>query len=578
MVNAIYGGDMSISEFRKFVTEGVLPVDAPTRGKNDVNRMGNVFRHSGGIIGDGPAYAKYNSRSGPGFGRAKEVPMIGLEGEGVLNLNAMSKPGMPQIVDALNAGVKINGLNPSRPPHMNRKGDGPGIMPGMGASMAAFMRRTAEQVALAGLEVGYANMIARSGLSGTSIDYDGSAGALSSEQLSNAGFIISAGRRMGATQRDIITALMTAMQESSLINVNYGDDIHGVRNADGTLTSSLGLFQQQKWWGSAEDRMNPSKSAELFYRALFDVNNRENMPMWAAAQAVQRSAFPRAYARWEGLAKALVDGAKGAATVSKAADVEPGMTWPAIWNLVKAKAPEANMTSNYRKGATTRGYGNLSYHARGQAVDIVSPDMMRTYNKLIGLLPWNEAIYTPAGGRQMRNGQFYRETNPITMMDHIDHIHLAYDGSLANVRALSVDPSNSIEKRSDELRKAFEEWRESGLGFKNGGLIPGIGNTDSVNINAMPGEFMMNKAVTRRQVDLFKAVNNGEIDLVSTANAISKSVAGASRSVDNDGSVRYDINIEFSGPVNSNVDVEKVVHRVIRNTERKKTPSRRING
>lgn len=102
-----------------------------------------------------------------------------------------------------------------------------------------------------------------------------------------------------------------------------------------------------------------------------------------------------------------------------------GMPWKAIWGLVKARAPEAVMTSNYRPGARTAGYGNVSLHGLGRAIDIISGNMNATYAKVIGLMPWTEALYSPAGNRQMRMGQFYRETNPRTIADHWDHIHLA---------------------------------------------------------------------------------------------------------------------------------------------------------
>lgn len=101
------------------------------------------------------------------------------------------------------------------------------------------------------------------------------------------------------------------------------------------------------------------------------------------------------------------------------------MPWQAIWSIVKSIAPEAIMTSNFRPGARTAGYGNLSYHAQGRAIDIVSRDMMATYRKLVSAMPWSELIFSPAGAGQVRNGRFYYESNPRTRADHWDHIHLA---------------------------------------------------------------------------------------------------------------------------------------------------------
>lgn len=82
---------------------------------------------------------------------------------------------------------------------------------------------------------------------------------------------------------------------------------HDAISSDG---SSSGLFQQQNngAWGTAADRMDPYRSAKMFFNGLKGVAGWETMDMGAAAQAVQRSAFPDKYAgkmgRGEELAKA----------------------------------------------------------------------------------------------------------------------------------------------------------------------------------------------------------------------------------------------------------------------------------
>jgi cell wall-associated NlpC family hydrolase len=109
--------------------------------------------------------------------------------------------------------------------------------------------------------------------------------------------------------RAAIVALMTAMQESGLNNINYGD------------RDSIGLFQQRNAWGSSADRMDPHKSAHMFLtggqggqRGLLDIKGWQSMPFTVAAQSVQVSAFPTAYAKWESQATAL------AAALMKAGD------------------------------------------------------------------------------------------------------------------------------------------------------------------------------------------------------------------------------------------------------------------
>lgn len=131
---------------------------------------------------------------------------------------------------------------------------------------------------------------------------------LNREQLKNAAIIFQVGKSLGASIRDIQIALITALTESNLINVNYGD------------RDSLGLFQQRAAWAPAADRMDPWKSAKMFFtggqqgqRGLFDFADRNEMGMGEAAQAVQVSAFPDRYATFIPLVqKSWTDVAKAA--------------------------------------------------------------------------------------------------------------------------------------------------------------------------------------------------------------------------------------------------------------------------
>lgn len=121
-------------------------------------------------------------------------------------------------------------------------------------------------------------------------------GDLSEEQRRNAATIIGVAREMGAPPRAWLIALATAMQESTLRNINYGD------------RDSLGLFQQRpsQGWGSPAQVTDPVYATRIFIERLLQVRGWEGMPVTVAAQTVQRSAFPDAYAKWEGLAAELV--------------------------------------------------------------------------------------------------------------------------------------------------------------------------------------------------------------------------------------------------------------------------------
>lgn len=126
--------------------------------------------------------------------------------------------------------------------------------------------------------------------------------APSSEQLNNAYLIIAAGKEHSDPQISQnpwawTIAIATAIQESTLIVVDHGDTAG---------PDSRGLFQQRDSWGPYEVRMDPKGSATLFYNALAKVDGWQNMPLTAAAQEVQNSGFPDAYAQWEEEAKLIV--------------------------------------------------------------------------------------------------------------------------------------------------------------------------------------------------------------------------------------------------------------------------------
>lgn len=119
---------------------------------------------------------------------------------------------------------------------------------------------------------------------------------LDQDQLGNAYTIVRVGASRAIPQRGLTIAIATALQESNLRNLSYGD------------RDSVGLFQQRpsSGWGTVAELTDPPTSAAKFYAALVEVPNWETMPLTVAAQTVQRSAFPNAYAKWETLATTLV--------------------------------------------------------------------------------------------------------------------------------------------------------------------------------------------------------------------------------------------------------------------------------
>jgi cell wall-associated NlpC family hydrolase len=121
-------------------------------------------------------------------------------------------------------------------------------------------------------------------------------GQLTASQVSNAQVIYETGVSMGLPQQAEIIAIATARQESDLENIDYG------------TSDSLGLFQQRpsQGWGSPAQILQPAYAATKFYDALVQVPGWQSLPVTVAAQAVQHSAAPDAYAQWQSLAQALV--------------------------------------------------------------------------------------------------------------------------------------------------------------------------------------------------------------------------------------------------------------------------------
>lgn len=124
---------------------------------------------------------------------------------------------------------------------------------------------------------------------------------LSAEQSQNAATILGVSKSAftdpSVQQKAQIVALIAALQGSGLRNLNHGD------------RDSLGLFQMRPsmGWGTAEQIMNPAYAAGMFFRHLNAVSGWQGMEPGKAAQAVEVSAFPDAYAKWIPKATAVIN-------------------------------------------------------------------------------------------------------------------------------------------------------------------------------------------------------------------------------------------------------------------------------
>jgi hypothetical protein len=121
------------------------------------------------------------------------------------------------------------------------------------------------------------------------------------DQAANATTIAAVGKRLGMPDHAVTVAVAVALQESNLRNLDHGD------------RDSLGLFQQRpsQGWGTPAQILTPTYAAQTFYEHLARVPGWETLPVTDAAQKVQLSGAPQAYAQWEGEARAIARATTG---------------------------------------------------------------------------------------------------------------------------------------------------------------------------------------------------------------------------------------------------------------------------
>ncbi|MEU6421694.1 heavy metal transporter [Streptomyces spiralis] len=149
-----------------------------------------------------------------------------------------------------------------------------------------------------------------------SADDDGASYEFTPEQAVNAATIAAVGTGRGMPERAVTIALATALQESGLRNIEHGD------------RDSLGLFQQRpsQGWGTPKQIMEPTYAAGVFYEHLAKVPGYTRLPLTVAAQRVQRSGFPQAYAKHEPDATLLAAAFTGRAAATLTCQGRPGAT------------------------------------------------------------------------------------------------------------------------------------------------------------------------------------------------------------------------------------------------------------
>jgi hypothetical protein len=268
---------------------------------------------------------------------------------------------------------------------------------------------------------------------------------LAPEQAENAALIAATSVRRGMPARAASIALATAYQESQLYNLESGD------------RDSLGLFQQRpsQGWGSREQILDPSYATTAFYDALQKVDGYQTMPITEAAQKVQRSGFPEAYADHEGDARVLASALTGqsfhAFSCTVDDDVDPasarltqvGLTRRAddVRREVEAVFGDLPL-GGFAPGGVRDGHMEGSAHYDGRAVDI----FMRPVNEQNKERGWAVAQYLVAQADRLeietvifddriwragsRSDDGWRDYHPPArsgdraILEHRDHVHV----------------------------------------------------------------------------------------------------------------------------------------------------------
>ena len=269
--------------------------------------------------------------------------------------------------------------------------------------------------------------------------------SLTLEQSENVALMAAISVQRGMPARAASIAIATSAQESKLYNVEQGD------------RDSLGLFQQRpsQGWGTRQQVLDPYYAINAFYDALAKIEGYESMRITEAAQLVQRSAFPEAYAEHEADARTLASALTGnsprafTCTVDDDADPAPdrllatGLTRRAdvLRQDLGAAFGELSL-GGFAPGGVRDGHQPGSTHYDGRAIDVfvrpVSPEnrqrgwamahylVAQAERLAIQNVIFDDRIWT-AGSRSDEGWRDYdppeRSGDP-TILEHRDHVHV----------------------------------------------------------------------------------------------------------------------------------------------------------
>jgi hypothetical protein len=271
---------------------------------------------------------------------------------------------------------------------------------------------------------------------------------LTSDQWRNASTIVAEGARLHVPDRGLVIGIAAALQESGLRNLTYGD------------RDSLGLFQQRPsmGWGTPAQVMDPAYAAHAFFTGagtndgLLDIAGWQLLPLWLAADSVQHSAYPTAYADHEADATAIVHSIthQDDTFCSSGAAICPPVELPVLAGLTADARQVVFCVVGHFAITDLLGVGDrpsnpTSDHPSGRAVDVMIADYQTDAGRHLGdaiaawlqdhaaslgitYVIWNARIWSPE-----RAAEGWRPyVHPSGAIDdtsaHRNHVHVSVVG------------------------------------------------------------------------------------------------------------------------------------------------------
>ena len=215
-------------------------------------------------------------------------------------------------------------------------------------------------------------------------------------QTAYAATIDAVAEKRGLPARAATIAIATAIQESKLRNLTYGD------------RDSVGLFQQRpsQGWGTEKQILDPVYATNKFYDALVKIDGYEQMRITEIAQKVQKSAYPEAYAEHEQEGRLLASALSGhspgglGCRLKDATDGKPAALRSALAAELGVTSSVKGSTLTARAGSERRAWSAGAYAvAKAEQLGATSVTVgSRTWTRTTGADGWSwQAARTPVG-------------------------------------------------------------------------------------------------------------------------------------------------------------------------------------